>query len=71
MRAENDRAFTEDGVFRSDYRMFSKDGRTLWLHDEARLVYDTSGKAMFWQGVVHDITEQKEAEQRLHEAEQR
>ena len=55
----------------SEYRSIDRDGRTIWLHNAARLVRDADGAPRFWQGLVFDITERKTAEQHLREAEER
>ena len=51
--------------------MISKDGRYVWIRDEAVLVRDEEGRPLFWQGVISDVTGRKEAEARLREAEER
>ncbi|HET9248984.1 MAG TPA: PAS domain S-box protein, partial [Actinomycetota bacterium] len=64
-------AACEDGTatFRSEYRMRARDGREVWIRDEAVPVgRDDEGHALF-QGVMFDITERKLAEVRLQEAE--
>ena len=50
-----------------------REGRSdvVWFHDEAVLIRDADGNPRFWQGVMFDITEQKEVEQRLRAAEER
>jgi PAS domain S-box-containing protein len=50
---------TQDAV----YRMFAKDGRMVWIHDQARLIADEAGRPKYWQGVLVDITEQRRAEE--------
>ncbi len=55
--------------FRADYRMTRKDGRVIWLTDEASVVKDESGKPLFLQGVMFDITKRKRTEETLKEAE--
>ncbi|MEA2581124.1 MAG: hypothetical protein QOE83_2016 [Actinomycetota bacterium] len=57
--------------FSAEYRMFARDGRTLWFHDEAVLVSDANGNPRYWQGVMTDITPRREAEAQLAEAEAR
>ena len=54
-----------------DYRSITRDGRTIWVHNDARLIRDDEGAPLYWQGVVFDITERKEAEERLTQAEAR
>jgi PAS domain S-box-containing protein len=50
--------------FKSDYRFIARDGRTVWVHGEARVVCDDEGRPLFLQGVAFDITESKSAEER-------
>jgi diguanylate cyclase (GGDEF)-like protein/PAS domain S-box-containing protein len=47
-----------------DYRMVTRDGRTVWILDEAVLEPDELGVPV-WHGVLYDITERKKAEQEL------
>jgi diguanylate cyclase (GGDEF)-like protein/PAS domain S-box-containing protein len=44
-----------------DYRLLTKDGREVWILDEAVLARDDSGKSV-WHGVLYDITERKNVE---------
>ena len=46
----------------SDRRYLHADGRVVWIHDRWQVVRDEHGLAMFVQGVMFDITAQKEAE---------
>ncbi|HEY3494100.1 MAG TPA: ATP-binding protein [Polyangiaceae bacterium] len=68
--AEFARGCAVGGPFRADCRFFARDGRTVWVHGEARVVRDEAGNAQFIQGVAFDITEIKEAEQRMREAQE-
>ena len=54
-----------------DYRTIARDGRVLWVHNETVLIRDDGGVPLFWQGVIFDITQRKEAEEGLREAEER
>jgi PAS domain S-box-containing protein len=54
-----------------DYRSITRDGRVIWIHNEAELFRDEHGEPDFWQGVVYDITERKRSEEQLREAEER
>src|SRR4051794_9768932 len=47
------------------YRIRTKDGRTLWIHDEAWPVLAEDGSILFWRGVMLDITDRREAEDKL------
>ena len=51
--------------FFAEYRIYAKDGRLVWLRDEASPVFGDEGQLLYWRGVMLDITEQKEAESKL------
>jgi PAS domain S-box-containing protein len=53
-----------------EYRIFAKNGRVVWLRDEAVLVRDEEGNSLHWQGFMLDITERKRAEEKLRESEE-
>lgn len=69
--AEDARTDETGEPFKVEYRVFAKDGRLLWIRDEAVLVRDEDGTPLFWQGVQYDITEQKQAEEELRRSEER
>jgi len=52
--------------FRCEYRLLNSAGEERWFLDEASLVHDESGEPLFLQGVLVDITEDKEVEEELH-----
>lgn len=64
-RAAEEASFTTGEPYRAEYRMRSKDGRWVWISDEASIVRDKTGRPLFMQGIMHDITERKHAEERL------
>ncbi len=49
--------------FRAEYRFLTRDGRTIWVHAEAKMVTDDNGGPQFLHGVAFDITERKQAEE--------
>jgi PAS domain S-box-containing protein len=51
--------------FLEEYRFITRDGREVWLRDEAVPVRDAGGKVLLWRGVMLDITERKHAEDKL------
>ncbi len=53
------------GPFRAECRFLARDGHTVWVHGEARLVRDDIGRPQFLQGVAFDITEAKRAQELL------
>lgn len=68
--AEESRA-GERGELHQEYRVIARDGRVVWLRDEAVLVRDDEGRPRFWRGIILDITERKRAEEALQESEER
>ena len=48
-----------------EYRLIARDGRVVWVHDEARTVVDSAGEPLALQGYLLDVTEKREAEERL------
>jgi PAS domain S-box-containing protein len=71
VRTEFDRASATGEPFSADYRMLHRDGREIWFHDEAVLVRDETGAPLFWQGIMVDVSRQREAESRAIESEAR
>jgi len=63
--AENERHNETGEPFRLEYRMFHKDGHVVWVHDEASIVRDDRGTPRFSHGVMMDISERKETEDRV------
>jgi PAS domain S-box-containing protein len=53
----------------NEYRLLARDGRIVWVRDEARMVRDEFGDPMYSHGVLLDITEQKRADLRRRESE--
>jgi PAS domain S-box-containing protein len=54
--------------FSRDYRLVRGDGRVVWIHDESVPVYGEDGEPEFIQGYFTDITERKELERHLAQA---
>jgi PAS domain S-box-containing protein len=50
---------------RSEYRLLSNNGTVLWFRDEGHVVRDESGRSLFLQGILVDITESKRTEAEL------
>ncbi len=69
--AEDERTEETGEPFRMEYRQFARDGRVVWIRDEAVLVRDEEGNPSYWLGIQHDITERKRAEEALREGELR
>ena len=65
VQKENLRANANGEPFSMDYRMRTKSGGVIWVHDEALLMDHGEGRAKDWQGVLYDITERKMMEEQL------
>ncbi|MGI9050403.1 MAG: PAS domain S-box protein [Rubrobacteraceae bacterium] len=66
--AENDRTNETGEPFRIEYRMIGKDGRVVWVRDEAILIRDEEDRPLYWQGVFTDVTERRKTEEALRES---
>jgi PAS domain S-box-containing protein len=69
---DRDRALAEEArskesgtPLHSEYRLLTRDGRTLWFRDEAVVVADDAGRPLCLQGVMYDITDRKRAEEEV------
>lgn len=58
-------AVASRGSFSVEYRMLDRNGEICWLHDEARVILNDSGRPLFLQGGLQDITERKQAQAEL------
>jgi diguanylate cyclase (GGDEF)-like protein/PAS domain S-box-containing protein len=61
---ENERVLGDRNPPPIDYRLLSREGKEVWVLDEAVLERDESGEPV-WHGVLYDITERKQAELEL------
>jgi len=68
--AEDRRTGETGDSFALEYRMFARNGRVVWLRDEAMLVRNEEGHPLHWQGFMLDVTKRKKAEERLRESEE-
>lgn len=48
-----------------EYRALAKDGRLVWVLDEAVVVTDSTGRARYSHGILYDITDRKKVEENL------
>jgi PAS domain S-box-containing protein len=70
VQLEDDATNRSGETFEVEYRSLTKDGRMVWLRDQAMLVKD-EGKTLFWQGVMYDISAMKESDIALRASEER
>jgi PAS domain S-box-containing protein len=50
-----------------EYRMLTRDGRTVWIHDRSRLITDGEGVPRYWLGVLIDVTDRRRVHELRHE----
>ncbi|HLB61535.1 MAG TPA: PAS domain-containing protein [Actinomycetota bacterium] len=62
-RAADEHVTATGEPFSLEYRVVARDGRLVWLHDEAVMIRDPDGRPKYWQGVATDITERRAIEQ--------
>ncbi len=51
--------------FLEEYRFTTRDGREVWIRDEAVPVRNADRTLLYWRGVMLDITDRKQAEEKL------
>jgi PAS domain S-box-containing protein len=51
--------------WRREYRLIGSEGQVVWVRDHATLMRDADGNALHWQGVMVDITAEKEAQRAI------
>ena len=56
------------GPTRIEYRLIASNGDVLWFRDEAKAVCDETGRRLFVQGILVDITHSKLAEEALRQS---
>lgn len=68
-RAEFIRLMEERGeVVEFESEAYRKDGTTIWINEHARAVRDASGKLLYYEGTVVDVTARREAEKAITRA---
>ena len=71
VRAEIAHCYESGEPLRSEYRLLTRAGEVRWFLDEASLVRDEAGEPLFLQGVLVDITRDKQVEEELRQHRQR
>lgn len=70
-RRVTDRLLTQGQVADQEYQLVRRDGRRIWVSENARAVRDEHGSLLYFEGTLLDITERKRAEDALRQSEQR
>jgi diguanylate cyclase (GGDEF)-like protein/PAS domain S-box-containing protein len=67
-RTEHLKELDVRGTFFTEFELRRKDGETIWGRDYPRAVIDSRGKIKYYDGILLDITKQKQAEEELKKA---
>lgn len=54
----------------AEFQLRRRDGRVIWVRDFPRAIRDEAGKVSYFDGVLVDITEQKQAEEAVRQSEE-
>ena len=60
-----------DEVRGLEYQVRRRDGRIIWISENARVVRDGSGRARYYEGFIEEITRRKETEAALQHSQQK
>ncbi|MCX5819457.1 MAG: PAS domain S-box protein, partial [Deltaproteobacteria bacterium] len=52
-----------------EFKARCKDGAAIWVSNSTRAIVDEDGKIIYYEGIVEDITDRKQAEETLRESE--
>jgi PAS domain S-box-containing protein/putative nucleotidyltransferase with HDIG domain len=63
--ALEERSYARGEPFEGEYRIFTRDGREIWIRDAAQILPPREGELPIVQGVLVDITERKQAEREM------
>jgi PAS domain S-box-containing protein len=69
--AEQERTRQTGEPFAAEYRLMAKDGRAVWVRDEAVLVEESVEGRPVWYGLLVDVTDKRRAGEALRESEER
>ena len=71
LREYSKRVEKENTVVSFEFELYRKDRSRIWVSTSARAIRNDKGEVLYYEGMVEDITERKEAEERLRESESR
>jgi diguanylate cyclase (GGDEF)-like protein/PAS domain S-box-containing protein len=66
--AASDRSVESGEPFRVEYRAVRRDGRVVWIREDAILIHDDDGAPLYWLGTMLDVTELIQAQEGLRDA---
>ncbi|MBI5009454.1 MAG: PAS domain S-box protein, partial [Bacteroidia bacterium] len=50
------------GILQSEFQLRKKNGELIWVRDNSRLIYDKKGNPEYYDGVLEDITEERNSQ---------
>ncbi|UZQ54930.1 PAS domain S-box protein [Trichothermofontia sichuanensis B231] len=62
---------TQGAVADFESEVYRRDGTRIWISENARVVTDETGRILYYEGTVEDITERKRAQMALQQANER
>ncbi|WP_377474964.1 MAG: PAS domain S-box protein [Microcoleus anatoxicus] len=60
-----------DALFRFESQIYRQDGTKIWISENARIVRDSEGQPLYYEGSVEDISQRKQVEAALLESQER
>jgi PAS domain S-box-containing protein len=69
--AYDEQAFRVGDTYTAEYRLITRDGRTVWVRDLGGIAADEQGEPHLVHGFLFDVTERKQTEDALREAHHR
>jgi PAS domain S-box-containing protein len=68
LRAEFVKLLEEHGVVHDfEYQVYRKDGKIIWVSENARVVRDAEGETVHFEGSVQDISQRRDLEEQLRQ----
>lgn len=55
----------QNSITKFESQVYKADGSIIWISENARVVKDPNGKPLYYEGIIEDITERKQADEAL------
>ncbi|HTL57243.1 MAG TPA: SpoIIE family protein phosphatase [Candidatus Limnocylindrales bacterium] len=59
----------QDVITAFESQVFRKDGTRIWISENCRAIRDSKGRLLYYEGTVEDITQRREAEEKVRRSE--
>lgn len=66
-REEFKRLIERQGKVKGERQLYRRDGSIIWISESARVVRDTNGTVLYYEGIIEDITQRKREEEALRQ----